>query len=177
MGTTFSTPSWWLQPNWEFILRLLHQRFASFKVASYIQLLFWSVPLGSSRFLFCSLQVYRRCTKYVNNPETKLKLYLNLQGYEPERSVIEEAQRLSKEVRSSSGVVIYIQTSCHTVFLCIHNNAFSLSMGPSLFWPPIRWRPPTAAMFWSPTPGSAWDKRRRRKKGSKTLKVTRLQCR
>lgn len=27
MGTTSSTPSWWLQPSWESILRLQHQRF------------------------------------------------------------------------------------------------------------------------------------------------------
>lgn len=41
------------------------------------------------------------------SPEAgKIKVYLNEQGYEPERSVIQEAQRLSKEVRSSSGVVI-----------------------------------------------------------------------
>lgn len=44
---------------------------------------------------------------YLMSPEAgKIKVYLNEQGYEPERSVIQEAQRLSKEVRSSSGVVI-----------------------------------------------------------------------
>lgn len=58
-------------------------------------------------------------------------LCLNLQGYEPESSVIKEAQRLSKEVRPSSRVVIINRPLVK--ILSIHNVAFRLSTGPSLF--------------------------------------------
>lgn len=38
-------------------------------------------------------------------------LYLDFQGYEPEQSVIQEAQRLSREVRSSAGVIVILKKS------------------------------------------------------------------
>lgn len=60
---------------------------------------------------------------YLMSPEYgKIKVYLNEQGYEPERSVIQEAQRLSKEVRSSSGVVILnrLLVNRNLVNACLH---------------------------------------------------------
>lgn len=60
---------------------------------------------------------------YLMSPEAgKIKVYLNEQGYEPERSVIQEAQRLSKEVSSSSGVVVLNSFFVNRILMnaCLH---------------------------------------------------------
>lgn len=57
--------------------------------------------------LSCQEKIFEFLYKNLNQSyksDTKVLLCLYFQGYEPEKSVIQEAQRLSKQVKSSSAV-------------------------------------------------------------------------
>lgn len=65
-----------------------------------------ATPKVASHFFLCILWVKVKASNmyFIRNIETENKTLFNcifiLQGYEPENSVIQEAQRLSREVRS-----------------------------------------------------------------------------